>query len=197
MAEQAVERIGELRVRRQFEHRRRARGPALRRSDRQRLLRREMVKEGPFRDPRGGADLVDAGRGIAFAAHGLMRRGDQLGARISALRPVLGRGVSRRHATRHTDWLVCCQIARLDARCAALSPTSAKRLDLPALSLTRVRGTKRESMVAIVSTTAYLGLEARAVEVQCQIAPGMPGFSSEEHTSELPVTNATFVCRLL
>src|SRR3546814_17818408 len=76
-----------------------------------------------------------------------MRRGDQLGARISALRPVLGRGVSRRHATRHTDWLVCCQIARLDARCAALSPTSAKRLDLPALSLTRVRGTKRESMV--------------------------------------------------
>src|SRR3546814_4809843 len=52
MAEQAVERIVELRVRRQFEHRRRARGPALRRSDRQRLLRREMVKEGPFRDPR-------------------------------------------------------------------------------------------------------------------------------------------------
>src|SRR3546814_9525836 len=73
--------------------------------------------------------------------------------------------------------LVCCQIARLDARCAALSPTSAKRLDLPALSLTRVRGTKRESMVAIVSTTAYLGLEARAVEVQCQIATGMPGFA--------------------
>src|SRR3546814_15132347 len=32
-------------------------------------------------------------------------------------------------------------------------------------------------MVAIVSTTAYLGLEARAIEVQCQIAPGMPGFA--------------------
>jgi magnesium chelatase family protein len=31
-------------------------------------------------------------------------------------------------------------------------------------------------MVAIVSTVAYLGLEARSVEVQCQIAPGMPGF---------------------
>ena len=31
-------------------------------------------------------------------------------------------------------------------------------------------------MVALVSTVAYLGLEARAVEVQCQIAPGMPGF---------------------
>lgn len=31
-------------------------------------------------------------------------------------------------------------------------------------------------MVAIVSTTAYLGLEARAVEVQCQIAPGVPKF---------------------
>ncbi|AXB75743.1 YifB family Mg chelatase-like AAA ATPase [Novosphingobium sp. P6W] len=31
-------------------------------------------------------------------------------------------------------------------------------------------------MVALVSTVAYLGLEARAVEVQCQIAPGLPGF---------------------
>ncbi len=32
-------------------------------------------------------------------------------------------------------------------------------------------------MVALVSTVAYLGLEARAVEVQCQIAPGMPRFA--------------------
>lgn len=32
-------------------------------------------------------------------------------------------------------------------------------------------------MVALVSTVAYLGLEARGVEVQCQIAPGMPGFA--------------------
>lgn len=31
-------------------------------------------------------------------------------------------------------------------------------------------------MVALVSTVAYLGLEARAVEVQCQIAGGMPAF---------------------
>ena len=31
-------------------------------------------------------------------------------------------------------------------------------------------------MVALVSTVAYLGLEARGVEVQCQIAPGLPGF---------------------
>jgi len=31
-------------------------------------------------------------------------------------------------------------------------------------------------MVALVSTVAYLGLEARAVEVQCQIAPGLPKF---------------------
>ena len=31
-------------------------------------------------------------------------------------------------------------------------------------------------MVAIVATAAYLGLEARAVEVQVQIAAGMPGF---------------------
>ena len=32
-------------------------------------------------------------------------------------------------------------------------------------------------MVAIVSTVAYLGLEARAVETQAQIAPGLPGFT--------------------
>ncbi len=32
-------------------------------------------------------------------------------------------------------------------------------------------------MVALVSTVAYLGLEARAVEVQCQVAPGMPRFN--------------------
>ncbi|MCH7629118.1 MAG: YifB family Mg chelatase-like AAA ATPase [Proteobacteria bacterium] len=31
-------------------------------------------------------------------------------------------------------------------------------------------------MVALVSTVAYLGLEARSVEVQCQIAPGVPAF---------------------
>jgi magnesium chelatase family protein len=31
-------------------------------------------------------------------------------------------------------------------------------------------------VVAIVTTVAYLGLEARSVEVQCQIAPGVPGF---------------------
>jgi len=32
-------------------------------------------------------------------------------------------------------------------------------------------------MVALVRTVAYLGLEARAVEVQCQLAPGLPGFT--------------------
>ena len=32
-------------------------------------------------------------------------------------------------------------------------------------------------MVALVSTVAYLGLEARTVEVQCQVAPGMPRFA--------------------
>lgn len=31
-------------------------------------------------------------------------------------------------------------------------------------------------MVATVPTVAYLGLEARAVEVQCQVAPGVPAF---------------------
>jgi hypothetical protein len=33
------------------------------------------------------------------------------------------------------------------------------------------------SVVALVSTVAYLGLEARAVEVQCQIAAGLPRFA--------------------
>ena len=32
-------------------------------------------------------------------------------------------------------------------------------------------------VVALVSTVAYLGLEAREVEVQCQLAPGMPRFA--------------------
>lgn len=32
-------------------------------------------------------------------------------------------------------------------------------------------------MVAIVQTVAYLGLDARTVEVQCQLTPGMPSFS--------------------
>ncbi|RVU07079.1 ATP-binding protein [Novosphingobium umbonatum] len=31
-------------------------------------------------------------------------------------------------------------------------------------------------MVALVQTVAYLGLDARAVEVQCQLAAGLPGF---------------------
>lgn len=32
-------------------------------------------------------------------------------------------------------------------------------------------------MVALVRTVAYLGLEARSVEVQCQVAPGLPRFT--------------------
>ena len=32
-------------------------------------------------------------------------------------------------------------------------------------------------MVALVQTVAYLGLEARGVEVQCQLAPGLPRFA--------------------
>ena len=32
-------------------------------------------------------------------------------------------------------------------------------------------------MVALVQTVAYLGLEARAIEVQCQLAAGLPGFA--------------------
>ncbi len=32
-------------------------------------------------------------------------------------------------------------------------------------------------MVALVRRVAYLGLESRAVEVQCQVAPGLPRFN--------------------
>ncbi len=32
-------------------------------------------------------------------------------------------------------------------------------------------------MVSLVQTVAYLGLDARPVEVQCQVAPGMPRFA--------------------
>ena len=32
-------------------------------------------------------------------------------------------------------------------------------------------------LVALIRTVAYLGLEARAVEVQCQVAPGLPRFA--------------------
>ncbi|TNE47564.1 MAG: ATP-binding protein [Sphingomonadales bacterium] len=32
-------------------------------------------------------------------------------------------------------------------------------------------------MVALVKTVAYLGLEARSIEVQCQVAPGLPRFA--------------------
>ena len=32
------------------------------------------------------------------------------------------------------------------------------------------------SLVSTVSTVAYLGLEARGVEVQCQLVPGLPNF---------------------
>ena len=32
-------------------------------------------------------------------------------------------------------------------------------------------------MVALVRTVAYLGLEARQVEVQCQVASGLPRFT--------------------
>jgi magnesium chelatase family protein len=32
-------------------------------------------------------------------------------------------------------------------------------------------------VVALISTVAYLGLDARAVEVQCQVAPGLPKFN--------------------
>jgi magnesium chelatase family protein len=34
-----------------------------------------------------------------------------------------------------------------------------------------------DSVVALISTVAYLGLDARAVEVQCQVAPGLPKFN--------------------
>ena len=41
----------------------------------------------------------------------------------------------------------------------------------------RTENKGKRCVVSIVSTVAYLGLEARSVEVQCQIAPGMVGFA--------------------
>jgi len=39
-------------------------------------------------------------------------------------------------------------------------------------------------MVARVATVAFLGLEARAVEVQVQLAPGVPAFIMVEPRNE-------------
>ena len=44
-------------------------------------------------------------------------------------------------------------------------------------SLSQVPALAGETMVAIVSTVAYLGLEARSVEVQVQLIPGLPAFN--------------------
>jgi len=108
-------------MRRQLEQRPRTVGPALGRGDCQRLLRREMVKEGALGHARRRADLIDRRRGIALLAHHLMRRGDQPGARAAPRGAAsrwddggsccggFGRGLIRRHANRHTDQLVCCQ----------------------------------------------------------------------------------------
>src|SRR3546814_13827296 len=104
-SEQSVERVVEPGVRRPFEHRPRALGPALGRGDRQRFLRYEMVKESPLRHPRRDADLVDAGGGIALSTHGPMRRGDQIAADVAARRPCRG-GAGGRSGTRRVgkEW---------------------------------------------------------------------------------------------
>src|SRR3546814_10025979 len=70
MAEQPAQRIVEVDVRRHLEHRARAVGPALRRRDRQILLRREMMEKGPLGHARRSADLVDRRRRIALLADG-------------------------------------------------------------------------------------------------------------------------------
>src|SRR3978361_1677765 len=41
----------------------------------------------------------------------------------------------------------------------------------------RYRLTQRGSMVQRVSTVAFEGIEARAVDVQVQVAPGLPAFA--------------------
>lgn len=46
----------------------------------------------------------------------------------------------------------------------------------PRGSVIKRRAEQGDRLVALVSTVAYLGLEARGVEVQCQIAPGLPKF---------------------
>src|SRR5690606_6890373 len=49
---------------------------------------------------------------------------------------------------------------------------------LPLAIISAIQGySGRYDMVALVSTVAYLGLEARGVEVQCQVAPGLPAFN--------------------
>jgi len=61
-------------------------------------------------------------------------------------------------------------------------------------------------VVALVQTVAYLGLEARSVEVQCQLAAGMPRFTvvglpdkavaeSRERVQTCPRKAATTTCR--
>ncbi|MDF2494227.1 hypothetical protein [Sphingomonas sp.] len=40
-------------------------------------------------------------------------------------------------------------------------------------------------MAAIVATVAYLGLEARAVEVQVQLIAGLPAFKHVAYANEI------------
>src|SRR5690606_13282307 len=51
----------------------------------------------------------------------------------------------------------------------------ASRLDIAGDAVITLRR-RGGCLVALVSTVAYLGLEARAVEVQCQVAAGVPRF---------------------
>jgi magnesium chelatase family protein len=70
--------------------------------------------------------------------------------------------------------------------CTTLCGTFAnirKRLDLAAAcpkkaweQIGHIVAVPGGNMVAIVSTVAYLGIDARGVEVQCQITPGVPRF---------------------
>src|SRR3546814_17212416 len=103
-----------------------------------------------------------------------MRRGDQLAAGVAARRLCRG-GVSRRHAFLHTNQLVWRQLAWISGRKhrGRCRVDAEKTRPCGGLAYNGM-GTKRarcrpargeEAMVAIVSTTAYLGLEARAPEI--------------------------------
>src|SRR3546814_4954847 len=97
------------------------------------------------------------------------------------------------HACLHTNQVVCRQLAWISGRKhrGRCRVDAEKTRPCGGLAYNGM-GTKRarcrpargeEAMVAIVSTTAYLGLEARAIEVQCQIAPGIDRKSTRLNSS--------------
>src|SRR3546814_598964 len=57
------------------------------------------------------------------------------------------------------------------------APGHSTSLSYAATFRRRKSAARGRKVVALVKTVAYLGLEARPVEVQCQVAPGLPRFA--------------------